>query len=109
MSFRPLSSHKSETNLRNQLFSNNLVCQWNWRVEKDEPTLTALNTLVTMPRKQLNTGIMGTNGRSRAPCMPNAICAWIIAAKVGEPALGGTPAAPPSLAMADCILLENNY
>jgi hypothetical protein len=26
--FRPLSSYKSETNFRNQFFSNNLV--WNW-------------------------------------------------------------------------------
>ena len=38
--------------------------------------------------------------------LPSAICVWI-ASRVGEPALWGTPAASPSLAIADCILLEN--
>ena len=65
-SLRPLSIHKSETNLRNRFFSNNFVWIWvkNRDFGKDEPT--AFNAFLTMPGTQLNGVTLGTNGQSRA-------------------------------------------
>ena len=59
--FRPLSIHKSETNLRNRFVSNNLV--WNWYYLRFRETVELLaksnrwlfkfNAFLTMPRTQL--------------------------------------------------------